>query len=110
MTPTKLDRKLLLEAVEQADDYSMEISSVNLLVELARAYLDNSLSERPMMTEEQIFELVLTQTSANGNIARRTAQLLTGHILAPEKVCPVHKDTRCYCDPRPNFFEKGKEK
>jgi hypothetical protein len=42
-----------------------------------------------MMTEEQIFELVLTQTSANGNIARRTAQLLTGHIPAPEKeVCP----------------------
>ena len=20
------------------------------------------------------------------------------------KKCPVHKDTRCYCDPRPDFF------
>lgn len=23
-----------------------------------------------------------------------------------KKKCPVHKDTRCYCTPRPDFFKQ----
>ena len=32
---------------------------------------------------------------------------LATQYLAEQEKCPVHKDTRCYCDPRPNFFKKG---
>lgn len=24
------------------------------------------------------------------------------------KVCPVHKSTKCYCDPRPGFFREDR--
>jgi hypothetical protein len=50
MTPTKFDRKSVEEAVAKGKTYMDSTGELYLLIKVAESYLDNSLSERPMMS------------------------------------------------------------
>jgi DnaJ-class molecular chaperone len=99
MTPTKLDRKEIEEAVRKLENdwTKLSLEEVDTILFLVESYLDNSLSERPMMSEDEIKNIVrkrldyaLSQTTipVKREIwAEDIAHALSGHILAPEKVC-----------------------
>jgi len=115
MTPTKLDSKLILEVIHKIEVETLKIPFVKSQSALnglrdnileAVKDLDNSLSERPMMTENDIGLLIYktwnhfsdkqaidywTAKHHRSEIKNKCAELahaLSGHIPAPEKVCP----------------------
>ncbi len=112
MTPTKFDRKEIEEAVRVLSNDKVAYANLDralahkTLLEFASAYLDNSLSERPMMTEETLegaIKLIVSIYSKDKNMNKALVSHLSiallGHIPAPEKVyCPEPEKICLQCN------------